>query len=130
VSESPEPLRVVVADDDELVRLMVEQAVRAYAPNAQIVSVADGGTALEACTGAPVDLLITDDQMPVMTGTELTRILRLGSYHMVILLTSGFYLDADAARAAGADFVFAKPWNIAALRRVIELALQRRESSH
>jgi CheY-like chemotaxis protein len=129
VSNSPAPLRIVIADDDELVLLMVEQAVRTYAPAAQIVTAPDGQAALVACVEQPAHLLITDDQMPHLTGTELTRSLRLAGHTMVILLTSGYYLDEDAAFAAGADFVFSKPWNITHLRRILTLAQERRDSS-
>lgn len=70
-SESPDkPLRVLFVEDEELLRLAMSSYLdtRGY----DVTSVANGRAALDAIelTNMPFDAVVTDQVMPIMTGTE------------------------------------------------------------
>jgi CheY-like chemotaxis protein len=50
--------------------------LRLLEPNADVVAVADGASALDCCTERRFDLVITDYHLPDMSGLELLRRLR------------------------------------------------------
>lgn len=65
-------LRVLVADDSSLTRVLVTAAVRASrVPIADLVAVNDGAEALDALWKQRMDVLVTDIQMPKIDGFEL-----------------------------------------------------------
>jgi DNA-binding response OmpR family regulator len=117
---SPEPsaVRVLVADDEEDIRLLVCLAV-AKAGCTVTSSVADGGTALATARAELPDLAVLDVSMPGATGLEVCAALRSDPATAgirILLLSAGASLD-DVARGldAGADAYLAKPFGIAGL---------------
>jgi len=68
------PLRVLVVDDDELERVLICDCLRSHGIEVSVAS--NGQEALEALERDPVPLVLTDWQMPVMDGMELTEKLR------------------------------------------------------
>ena len=70
----------------------------------------DGDEALALCRGTPIDLVITDRQMPNMHGLELISMLRDLSPRPAIVAMSGTgEPQLDIASAVGADEVLRKP---------------------
>lgn len=104
---------VVVADDDDDVRGLIEVAVRRAGLTLE-ASVADGAAALAAITEHRPDLAILDIAMPEMTGLEVAAFVRETFDHDVRILVLSASVD-DAARAvaldAGADHFMAKPFS-------------------
>jgi CheY-like chemotaxis protein len=80
------------------------------------VAVQDPLTALEAIEEDPAafDTLLTDLQMPLMSGSELIRKARQAAPHLHIILCTGDVRDATEAqaRSLGADRVLRKPVDI------------------
>ena len=67
-------LRVLVVDDDEEVRELVEAILGRH--GAQVQTVTSGAQAFQLLQGAPPDVLISDLAMPDMEGYELIRRVR------------------------------------------------------
>ena len=121
-------MKVLVVDDDAIMRLLVEKTVRQFGHD---VTVADSGA--EAWThlqNKPADLVLSDWVMADVDGLELCRRIRADlsrEYTYVILLTSlsarTHYL---AAIEAGVDDFLTKPFDselLAARLRVAERIL-------
>ncbi len=111
---------ILTVDDDPEVLASVERDLRRhYAAEYRIVRAASGAEALEALTalkgrGDPVALIMADQRMPAMTGTEfLVEAHPLHPDARTVLLTA--YADTDAAIQAindvGLDHYLMKPWD-------------------
>jgi DNA-binding NarL/FixJ family response regulator len=82
-----ELIRVVVADDEASYRSALHKTLQLM-PECEVLAVCrDGQEALEACLSNPPDVLLSDVNMPRLTGTELTRKLlkQEKGVHVVIL---------------------------------------------
>ncbi|RFS81557.1 DNA-binding response regulator [Actinomadura spongiicola] len=97
------PIRVVLVDDQELVRAGFTMVLDAQ-PDIEVVGEAgDGVQALELLRGTQADVVLMDVRMPRMDGIEATRQVVARSGPKVVILTT-FDLDeyAFAAIKAGA----------------------------
>ena len=74
-----------------------------------------------------IDLVITDQTMPRLTGVELTRAIRQGFPHIPVILCTGYSdrLNADIAREAGACDLLMKPVDLRGLSAAVRGALDR-----
>ncbi len=101
----PSVKTIVIADDDEDLRLLVE--VTLENPTYQIFTAVDGIQALETVNKLHPDLLIIDWMMPGLNGCEVVTQLRQHS-HMatlpVVMLTAK---DAQEAQAQTASLALA-----------------------
>ena len=116
---------ILVADDSRDVTNFLRDAV--LAPAGYRVSTAgDGLTALNLAEQLNPDLVITDHNMPNVTGVELTRRLRAERPRLPIILITGEGSDelAQEARRAGACAYFTKPFDIDALLGTVARALE------
>jgi DNA-binding NarL/FixJ family response regulator len=100
-------IRIVVADDHEVVRGGFA-AMLATQPDFTVVgSAADGAEAVRVCTQEWPDVVVMDIRMPVMDGIEATRELAKTGRPRVLILTT-FDLDEyvfDALRAGASGFL-------------------------
>jgi CheY-like chemotaxis protein len=113
-------VRVLVADDDEDIRLLVCLALR-RAGCTVVAAVETGAQALVAARAQRPDVVVLDVAMPGVTGLEVCEALRADpdpelAGCRVLLLSAGASSD-DVARglAAGADAYLPKPFTIAGL---------------
>lgn len=106
-----EPLtRVVVVDDDSLVRLAL-RSVLSNVPNLEIVGEAsDGGSAFQVLLTAPADVLLMDVRMPSVNGIAALPRIRSQFPALRIILMTAFGAERLAAHAklAGANGVLRK----------------------
>nr|WP_256868156.1 response regulator [Candidatus Entotheonella palauensis] len=90
----------------------------------EVVAVTDSTEALNLFRATPAwfDLVVTDQTMPGMTGTQLTQELRRIRDDIPIVLCTGFshLVDADRARALGINAFCMKPVNMRDLARKID----------
>lgn len=105
-------LRIVVADDEAHIRHIVSTKLQ----NAgfEVLPAADGEEALELCLAERPALLITDYQMPVLTGLELVQRLRQDDrtrdLPVVLLTARGSDLEPSEADTGIALFM-SKPFS-------------------
>lgn len=115
------PLNILLAEDERSVAFSISFTLKCDGHRVEIVN--DGEQALarliaDSCT---FDLLITDNNMPRMTGLELVRRLRDASFSGKILVLSA-HLSAEnraAYEALGVDGMIPKPFDLHQLRAVI-----------
>ncbi|QQR42529.1 response regulator [Myxococcus xanthus] len=107
VEPSPEARRrrILVVDDSPLTRELIANLLEAVGYDTVIAS--DGAEALEVLESHPVDLVVTDLEMPGVNGLELARRLKGHPIHsrlpVVILTTRGGEDDRRRGLAAGVD---------------------------
>lgn len=115
-------MRVLVADDSMVMRRIVVRTLRqAGFDVSDIVEAADGRQAYETVLADPPDLVLSDWNMPEMTGIESLRAIRAaGSNVLFGFVTSegSEEMRAEAA-AAGAAFLIAKPFTADTFRDVL-----------
>jgi DNA-binding response OmpR family regulator len=90
-SKSAHPLRIMVVEDDAIVRLFVADHLREK--DFDVLEADDGDTALALMAEANVDLIFTDVVMPRMSGVTLARHVRETYPGTLVLLTSGYTND-------------------------------------
>ena len=116
--------KVLVADDEAHILAIVSMKLR----NAgfDVITAVDGEEAMELVVAEHPDLLITDNQMPYLTGLELCKKLRQGglapNLPVIMLTARGHDLDSDDIAAAGISDVLAKPFSPReVLQKVVQL---------
>ena len=82
--------------------------------NAKIIEAVDGVDALKKLSGPdPIDLILTDINMPVMDGLKLVSLVRqnaqLKLIPIIIITTEGAEEDRERGLALGANAYIAKP---------------------
>jgi CheY-like chemotaxis protein len=83
------PATILVVDDDALIGMSTADMLQDLGHT--VVCAESGSQALEIlASGAPIDLLLTDQTMPGMTGVELARIVRGERPDIPILLATGY----------------------------------------
>jgi two-component system sensor histidine kinase and response regulator WspE len=102
--------RILVVDDSPLTRELICSLLEAV--GYQIANASDGQEALEKLAREPVDMVVTDLEMPRMDGLELTRRLKAHANYrglpVVIITTRGSEADRKRGMEAGADGYIAK----------------------
>jgi response regulator RpfG family c-di-GMP phosphodiesterase len=120
------PVRVLVADDDPAIRgvLHVILAQGGY----QVDEAVDGAEALEAFQSRGADLILSDLQMPGMTGLELLRRVRAldDTVGFIILTGASTVENAVEALRVQADDYLVKPFNLDEVLLAVERALSYR----
>ena len=119
-----EPHRVLIADDDDDIRRLVEIVLTKAGIPADTV---DGGIpALEAARRWVRELIVLDVRMPDMSGLEVCRQLKADEAtaggHVLLMSSDYSTEDIEAGYAAGADDYLPKPFSPGELvRRVSRL---------
>ncbi len=114
MSEVLEPRRVVIADDDADMRMLVEIAVRKAGLTLAAVA-ADGTEAWQAIQDHRPDLIVLDVSMPGMSGLDVCRLVRgdesLSEIPVLILSAGVSGASREAGTSAGADDFMPKPFS-------------------
>jgi CheY-like chemotaxis protein len=117
--------RVLIADDEDSMRLLVARAIAM--DGHETITAEDGAEALDILTrehGA-FDLLLTDIQMPVMDGIALALTAARDFPKLKILLMTGFAHQRERASGLNAIVhdVVTKPFSVAEIRAAVADAL-------
>jgi DNA-binding NarL/FixJ family response regulator len=102
-------IRVLLADDQELVRDGFAMILDAQEDIEVVGQAADGARSVELARVLAPDVVLMDVRMPVMDGIEATRRLRAaGLHHLAVLILTTFDLDEyvyEALRAGANGFL-------------------------
>ncbi len=82
-------LSIVCVDDEKLVLDIMNYFILDAFPDAEIRHALNGNEALAYCFAQPPDILVTNVNMPGMTGIELIKELRNARLEIPTLITSG-----------------------------------------
>ena len=108
---SPEPIRILVADDFHDNREMYAAYLRFS--GFTVVEAVTGTEAIEMALATPPNLIVMDLSLPGMDGWEATRRLKNdpNTKHIPIIVVSGHALEGSvrAAKMAGCDAFLRKP---------------------
>jgi DNA-binding NarL/FixJ family response regulator len=100
-------LRVLIADDQELIRAGFRVLIDSAADMSTVGEAPDGATAVAAATRLRPDVVLMDIQMPTMDGIEATRQIcaapESAAVRVLILTTFGYDEYVFAALRAGAS---------------------------
>ena len=124
-SRSAEKWRIIIADDESLIRLDLREMLTHLGYDV-IAEAGDGRTAMELARKLRPDLLIMDIKMPEVDGIAAAEELTRERIAPVVLLTA--YSDqglVERARMAGVVGYVVKPFREAELMPVIELSRAR-----
>ena len=103
-------LRVLIVEDNRFFRKAFKAALQERLPSVVIEEAGNGEEALERITGAPPDLIFTDNRMDGMNGLELAQKIKKNFPSIrVVMLTAYDYPEyRRAASQYGVDRFFVK----------------------
>ncbi len=119
-------MHILIVDDSKAMRAIVTRAVKAAGfAGASYEEAGNGVAALAAIRARPPDLVLTDWNMPEMSGFQLIQALRAsGSAVRVGFVTSeSDPALRDQAMQAGALFVLCKPFTPDAVKAALQPVL-------
>jgi two-component system response regulator HydG len=117
------PTILIVDDDADFRELLVEiLASQGYLTR----QAANAEEALDALTGEPIHLVLTDQRMPGLDGIELTRRIRAASQPPEVIVMTAFGTipqAVEAVRLGAADYITKPLESPAALRQLVRAVL-------
>jgi CheY-like chemotaxis protein len=117
--------RILITDDEALFRSSAAESLRARFRGVEVLEAEDGAEALSIMARTPVDVLITDLQMPKLGGIELVA--RISSHRMPIQIIVVSAHMTDHTRGAlddlGALVCVDKPIDLGVLHEAVERML-------
>jgi CheY-like chemotaxis protein len=105
-------ITILCVDDEETPRTLRKLILQKQ--GYQVVTAASGDEALEVLNRANIDLVLSDQMMPGMTGTELTKSVKAMRPAMPVILISGVneipedasYADRFISKIGGPELLF------------------------
>ena len=105
--------RILLAEDDDDIRLLVEMTLSRLGHD--VLAVADGAAAIDACRDRRPDLAVLDIGMPVVSGVDALRTIRrdpaLADLPVILLTGWARPSDVEGGLEAGADNYLTKPFS-------------------
>jgi two-component system chemotaxis response regulator CheY len=114
-------VKILIVDDSKAMRLIVRKTLReAGFERHEFVEQVNGKVALEALRDANYDLVLSDWNMPEMTGIELLESLRKENIRVKFGFVTSEGSDEIRARAleAGAMFLVVKPFSAESFQKL------------
>jgi len=116
---------ILIVDDEELITSLYQEFLSDYGFDS--TTCGDGTTALAAFeqTNRPFDLVITDQTMPNMTGTELSIALlaRVPTLPIILLTGASEVIHAESTNNIGIKHILQKPVSLLTLKNIIDTCL-------
>lgn len=125
-------LRVLVAEDNEVNRLVVSEFLKAWGADADFAH--DGGACIERLQTRDYDIVLMDKHMPGMSGMDTARAIRLmdgamANVPIVAVTADAMPGEREAMLAAGMNEFITKPLRAEALKAVVLRALKSRAAA-
>ena len=124
------PPRVLVVEDEQDIAGLIKHALE-RSGDGQVQIVTSGDAALRAVTDQPPDLVILDLNLPVLSGTEVCRILRgrPATANVPIIMLTARTAESDRVTGLdlGADDYVTKPFSLRELAARVRAVLRRRQ---
>ncbi|MDN4525692.1 response regulator transcription factor [Fictibacillus fluitans] len=122
---------ILIVDDEERTREGLKKRLEVWSSGAHdIISACDGKEALQHFQQKKIHLMITDVNMPEMSGLQLLKTLRVNGKKPVVIIVSGYpdFQYAQEAIRLGVINYLLKPVNKQKLIEAVEEALAAEES--
>jgi len=106
-------MKILIADDSRVMRQIVTRTLRqAGFDGHELIEAEDGAQLVQKATDEKPDLVLSDWNMPNMTGIEAIRAVRAAGNETPFgfVTSEGTQEMRDTASAAGALFLIAKPF--------------------
>lgn len=119
------PLKsVLIADDDAMIVDLLAFGFKKH--GFKVFKAENGLDAWNLFTNEPVDIVLTDIQMPGINGKELSIRIRNQSQNTKIAVMTGGEIDVatELVQAGVADYFFPKPFDIKTVCRIFEAETQ------
>ncbi len=125
-------LRVLVAEDNEVNRLVVSEFLKAWGVDADFAH--DGPACLERLASRDYDIVLMDKHMPGMSGMETAQAIRkmdspMAQIPIVAVTADAMPGEREAMLAAGMNEFITKPLRAEALKAVILRTLKTRAAA-
>ena len=124
-------VKILIADDEAQIRKVITLVLREQ--GYEVKAVCNGREAVEAVSAFKPDVVLLDQQMPVLTGVEALEEIKKIRPNQTIVFISAFgsiALAVDAIKKGAFDFI-EKPFNneylLLTVRRAIEFSRAKRE---
>ncbi len=115
---------LLIVDDEELIRISLAQIFTELGYRAR--SAVDGLTALIKIQEEVPDILLSDLNMPGMSGFELLAAVRGRFPGIRVIATSGAFLGHEVPDGVAADAFYQKGSSVDSLLRIVEALPQRK----
>lgn len=116
-------MKILIADDELISRLIVRRAIKNYySGTAEVEEVADGTEAVEKAKMSDTDVVLMDIEMPGMDGIEAARQIKewKNSCEIIFLTAFANFQYAREAISIGASEYLVKPVDPEELKQVLE----------
>jgi len=124
-------MRVLLVDDERLLLASLTRALRVQRPGWVIDTASNGVEAMHLLRSQPVDILVTDIQMPGMDGMALLMQVRrdpdLARLPLILISAEDDRQSVRKGMASGADDYLTKPFTAEELILSVESRLRRLE---
>lgn len=125
--------KILILDDDIDFNNLLTSIFSKAKKNYQITSCQDPKDAIKLIEKNSIDLVVTDQRMPNLTGFEFAQVLKKAKPSLPIIMVSGF-LDSETIRQLiniGVDGIFLKPLNVfSLLERTAQLLNQKSDKKN
>lgn len=112
--------RIIIADDEEICRDIAARICKITVPRIEIDEVSNGRNLVEKVRQGDYALVLTDNDMPLMSGVEATRKIRTFNPYVPICLISGKFGIEKEVFEAGANHFLKKPYEVFELMNLVK----------
>ena len=121
--------RLLIVDDDSSVREMLEMIVQKHFQNVEVVTAADGASALEIMKRGAFDVVVTDIVLPGIFGWELAQRILQSNPETRVIAMSGYFTETSKVQGFyenGGFRYHPKPFSLETLVVTLEMAFEGR----
>lgn len=122
-------IRILLIDDASFIRDLIKRTLRKYLPQCEIIEGADGRKAQSILNRQPIDLILSDWEMPGLSGEELLQWVRadekLATVPFIMITSLGGKEHIMRAVQSGVSDYLGKPFTGEELMQKVQKALRR-----